>query len=122
MSMFSFHRRISVKSLYQLSAVNNFNSESLQPKTFILQYKYVENMVEKRKSCRELHLKFAQDYLEKGLIVSAGAFIPDLEGALFIFKSTKSEIENFVQSDPYFINGLVPDYSIKEWNVVIGKI
>ena len=28
--------------------------------------------------------------------------------------------EDFVKNDPYFINGLVPNYKIKSWNVVIG--
>lgn len=50
-----------------------------------------------------------------------GAAGDPVEGALFIFKDvTKEEIEVFVKADPYVLNGLVPDYKIKPYAVVIG--
>ena len=30
-------------------------------------------------------------------------------------------ITDFIKKDPYVINGLVPSFSIREWNVVVGK-
>ena len=54
--------------------------------------------------------------------MAAGAFTPSLDGALFIFKSTQKQVEDFVAADPYVQGKLVTSVDIKEWNVVIGKI
>ena len=51
-----------------------------------------------------------------------GAFV-DVEkhaGATFVFNVDDSqEIEDFVQNDPYYLNGLVTSYEIKEMSVAI---
>ena len=33
--------------------------------------------------------------------------------------SLNHQIEEFVASDPYFLNGLVSGYTIREWTVVV---
>jgi uncharacterized protein YciI len=56
------------------------------------------------------------------LCCAAGAAGDPVEGAVFIFKNTtKDDIEAFVQADPYVQNGLVPNYSIKPYAVVVGS-
>lgn len=92
------------------------------PKYYILNYKYVADIVEKRGPYREAHLSAARQKLDAGKLVMAGAAGDPVEGAVFIFKDiTKEEIEEFVKSDPYVLNGLVPDYNIKTYAVVVGS-
>ncbi len=50
----------------------------------------------------------------------AGAFADPLDGATFVFKATREEVETFVANDPYVQNGLVTAHRIREWAVVIG--
>ncbi|WIA13937.1 hypothetical protein OEZ85_002507 [Tetradesmus obliquus] len=92
------------------------------PKYYILNYKYVPDIVERRGPYREAHLAGANKKLEAGQLVMAGAAGDPVEGAVFIFKNiTKDDIEAFVKADPYVQNGLVPDYSIKPYAVVVGS-
>lgn len=58
---------------------------------------------------------------EAGNIVLAGACGSPVSAGLFIFKDvTPADIEAFVESDPYVINGLVTKYDIKPYMVVVG--
>eukprot|EP00882_Tetradesmus_deserticola_P010557 GHRQ01011152.1.p1 GENE.GHRQ01011152.1~~GHRQ01011152.1.p1 ORF type:complete len:140 (+),score=44.32 GHRQ01011152.1:116-535(+) len=92
------------------------------PKYFILNYTYVPDILEKRGPYREAHLAGANKQLKAGQLVMAGAAGDPVEGAVFIFKNTSRDaIEAFVQADPYVQNGLVPDYSIKPYTVVVGS-
>jgi uncharacterized protein YciI len=95
---------------------------SEEVKTYLLEYTYVADIAEKRGPYRPGHLALATKYLEAGSIKYGGAYTPNLEGALFVFKSTKSTIEEFVKEDPYYTAGLVPTYSIKEWGVAVGEL
>jgi len=53
-------------------------------------------------------------------MVMAGAFADPVDGALFIFKNVpREEIDAYVQSDPYVVNGLVTGWKIKPWTVVV---
>ena len=74
----------------------------------LLEYKYVDNMKDKRTPFREKHIELANSCSH---LIAAGAFTPQLDGALFIFKGkNNSELENvikeFVQKDPYVVNKL----------------
>ena len=89
---------------------------------FILEYVYVADILEKRTPYRPEHIKLAEDYNKSGLILSGGPFVPPT-GAVFIFSADgKESVEAFVAKDPYVAAGLVTQYTIKEWNVVIGGI
>ena len=57
---------------------------------------------------------------EEDKMVMAGAFADPVDGALFIFKNVpREEIDAYVQSDPYVVNGLVTGWKIKPWTVVV---
>lgn len=89
---------------------------------YLLFYKTVDHYVEKRAPYRSEHLALAQKAYERGLIVMAGALADPADGAVFVFKADRQEdIENFVMSDPYVKNGLIVEWSIRPWTVVIGN-
>ncbi len=88
---------------------------------FVLLYDYVENVVEKRAPFRSDHLALANEYLDRGELVMAGAFADPVDGAAFVFSvEERARVEAFVAADPYVANGLVPSWRIREWRVVIG--
>ncbi|GIL44675.1 hypothetical protein Vafri_2160 [Volvox africanus] len=91
------------------------------PKYFLLEYKYVPDILEKRTPFRAAHIDGAKKQAEAGKLVLAGAFGETPDGALFVFKeTTREEIEQFVQADPYVQNGLVPSWQVKPYAVVVG--
>lgn len=89
---------------------------------YVLNYSYVEDILEKRMPHRSSHIEHAKSYFANGLLMSGGAFNPPTEGAMFLFKGVRSDVENFVENDPYVKAKLVNKFSIKEWTVVVGDI
>ena len=88
---------------------------------YVLLYDYVEGIVEKRAPFREGHLGLLTELRDKGQVVMAGAWANPPDGAAIVFKADSPEVvEQFVASDPYVANGLVPGHRIKEWTVVLG--
>lgn len=88
---------------------------------YILFYKTVEDYIEKRAPYREEHLALINKAHENGIIVMAGALADPADGAVLIFKGEGPEIaEEFARQDPYVKNGLITEWSVRQWTVVAG--
>ena len=88
---------------------------------FALFYTVVDDYLERRGVFREEHLSLARAAQARGELVLAGAFAEPADGALLVFRvDDAAVVEDFVQQDPYFINGLVASYRIRPWTVVVG--
>lgn len=89
---------------------------------YILFYKTVENYIEKRKPYREEHLRLVSEAYKENAIVMAGALAEPADGAVLIFKGDNaSKAEDFAKNDPYVKNGLISEWYVRPWNVVIGN-
>lgn len=89
---------------------------------YILFYKTVENYVEKRASYRAAHLEHAKGFQKEGCLVMAGALAEPADGAVLIFKGDSPEVaRRFALNDPYVKNGLITEWEVREWTVVIGN-
>jgi uncharacterized protein YciI len=89
---------------------------------YALIYHLVDDYMERRGQFREEHLKLAKELNQKDELILAGAFSEPPDKALLIFKvAEKSVIENFVKNDPYVKNGLIKEWEIRPWTVVIGN-
>ncbi|MGH7937078.1 MAG: YciI family protein [Bryobacteraceae bacterium] len=51
----------------------------------------------------------------RGVLLAAGPFGNPPEGAMAIF-TTRDAAEEFIQGDPFVINGLVSKWRLVEWN------
>ncbi len=88
---------------------------------FLLTYKTVENYVERRAPFRTDHLALANAACGRGELVMGGALGDPPDTALLVFKADdKAVIEEFVKNDPYVKAGLIVEWSIRPWHVVIG--
>ncbi|MBZ9627847.1 YciI family protein [Psychroflexus sp. CAK57W] len=88
---------------------------------YILFYKSVDNYIEKRAPFRQEHLELLKTANEQGTLVMAGAFSEPADGGVFIFKTNDPSVaENFAKNDPYVKNGLITEWKIRPWTVVIG--
>ena len=98
-------------------------SPEILEKTYLLEYSYVPDILEKRTPFRPDHLKLAEGLEKEGIIIAGGATGNPPSGAMFIFSAAGPEVvEAFVKNDPYHKNGLVTKYNIKQWTVVVGSI
>jgi uncharacterized protein YciI len=86
---------------------------------YILFYKTVENYTELRAPFRNDHLGLVNEFHSDGRMVMAGALADPADGAVLIFKGdTPEAAHEFVERDPYVKNGLVTEWSVRQWNVV----
>jgi uncharacterized protein YciI len=56
-------------------------------------------------------------------MVMGGAFADPPDKGLLIFRGAdRSVAEKFAKNDPYVLNGLVPNWEVRPWTVVIGGV
>ena len=88
---------------------------------FILFYKTASDYLERRGEYRSEHLGLARAAHARGEIVLAGALADPADGAVLVFKGDSPEAaENFARNDPYVKNGLIVEWHVRSWTVVIG--
>jgi len=86
-----------------------------------LQYDLIDDYLERRPEFREEHLGLARAAHERGELALAGAFTDPADGALLVWSTEdRSVVEAFAQADPYVRNGLVREWRVRVWNVVVG--
>lgn len=89
---------------------------------YVLFYKTVDNYIEKRTPFREEHLRLANEARANGVLILAGALADPADEALLVFKSDSPQVaEDFAKNDPYVRNGLITQWKVRPWTVVIGK-
>lgn len=86
-----------------------------------LRYHFVEDYLERREPLRAEHVDLARAAAERGELLLAGAFTDPADEALLVWATDdRATVERFVQADPYVTAGLVTNWTIRAWNVVIG--
>jgi uncharacterized protein YciI len=86
---------------------------------YALFYEYVENILERRAPFREEHLQKLAAVKAEIRLLMGGALGDPPHGALIVFDvDDVAVVEDWVQNDPYVINGLVAEHRIEPWNVV----
>ena len=87
---------------------------------YLLIYHVVEDYGERRAPFREQHLRLAREAHERGEIILGGALADPVDKDLLVFRCEDPRVvEAFVHNDPYVQNGLVAQWEIRPWNVVI---
>jgi uncharacterized protein YciI len=87
---------------------------------YILFYKTVEDYVNRRAPYREDHLAYARAAHTRGELVMAGALADPADGAVLVFQGEGPQVaENFAKNDPYVRNGMIPEWRVRPWTVVI---
>ncbi len=91
------------------------------PMHYVLQYDYVENVVERRAPLREAHLKLAREAHARGELLLGGALADPVDTGLLVFRvDDRAIVEHFVREDPYVRGGIVKAWRVRPWTVVIG--
>lgn len=88
---------------------------------YVLLYDVVDDYINRRTPYREAHLTVATAAQQRGELIMAGAFADPVDGAVLVFRTDDpSTPERFAREDPYVKNGLVKNWRVRTWNVVIG--
>jgi uncharacterized protein YciI len=67
----------------------------------------------------EAHRARLNAFHARGALLMAGPFANPAEGAMGIFTSREAA-EEFIQGDPFVVNGVVAKWSLREWNEVLA--
>jgi len=88
---------------------------------YILIYKTVENYVEKRAPFRSEHLGYSNEAHARGELLMGGALGDPPDTAILIFRGDSPSVaEEFARNDPYVKAGLIAEWSVRPWTVIIG--
>ena len=88
---------------------------------YVLLYDVVEDFINRRTSYREAHLALVKEAHQRGELLMAGAFSDPVDGAALVFKADNPAVpRKFAQEDPYVKNGLIKNWRVRAWNVVVG--
>ncbi|GCE09089.1 YciI family protein [Dictyobacter aurantiacus] len=60
------------------------------------------------------HKAFLDEFLARGEIVGVGPFTDAGGGNMVLFR-TRAAAEAFARSDPFYLEGAVKEYQIKDW-------
>jgi uncharacterized protein YciI len=60
------------------------------------------------------HKAFLDEFLARGEVVGVGPFVDPGGGNMALFR-TREAAEAFAKGDPFLLEGLLKEYSIKDW-------
>jgi len=87
----------------------------------VLEYDLVDDYLQRRPEFREEHLGLARAANERGDLALAGALTEPADRALLVWSTEdRAVVEAFAAGDPYVRNGLVREWRVRVWNVVVG--
>ena len=92
----------------------------MSTKSYLLEYDYVEGILEKRTPHRPEHVQLLQDLTDNNILVAAGPAAPPTKSFFYFTNTSKDIVEKFIKDDPYVKNDLVTKSVIHEWGIVIG--
>ena len=88
---------------------------------YILLYDVVKDFINRRTPYREEHLKLVSEAHQRGELLMAGAFSDPVDGAALVFRTNDPALpRRFAQEDPYVKNGVITDWRVRAWQVVVG--
>jgi len=91
-------------------------------KHWLLFYEGDDDYIEKRQPYRGDHLAYATEAVARGELLHGGAVGDPPTGSVLSFLGdTAAVAENFAANDPYVRNGVVKNWRVERWIVVIGE-
>jgi len=88
---------------------------------WLLLYDLVDDYLDRRAPLRPEHLGLAEAAHERGELLMAGAVADPYDRVVLVFAGDDpAAAEAFAHADPYVREGLVREWEVRPWNVVIG--
>ncbi len=88
---------------------------------FAVHYNYREDSSSARDQHRPAHRKFLDTLTGPVALRASGPYAEDPAGALLIIEAASTtDIENALDADPFYVEGLIGDRRVREWTQVKG--
>jgi uncharacterized protein len=90
---------------------------------YLLFYEVADDYITRRVPLRPAHLNYARPFVDRGELILAGALANPPDAAILLFRTdSPSQVQEFAESDPYVIGGLVKRWWVREWTTVVGPL
>ncbi len=90
---------------------------------YLLIYTVAPDYLARRPQFRGAHLKLAWQAADRGELLLGGAAGDPIEGSILLFSGdSPATAEAFARADPYVLNGLVTNWTVKPWRTVVGEM
>jgi uncharacterized protein len=66
------------------------------------------------------HSARLDDFHTRGTLLMVGTFANPQEGSMSIF-TTREAAEEFVEGDPFVLNGVIRKWQVREWDEVLAQ-
>ncbi len=77
---------------------------------------------DKIQEVRPTHRKYLQSLVDSGKLHESGPFTDD-SGALIIYSAeSEADARELLANDPFTINGVITDATVKEWKIVMSTV
>ncbi len=87
---------------------------------YVLFYSSADDVASKAPAHFPAHKARLDEFHGRGVLLMVGTFgDPQNEGSMGIFTSREA-VEEFVTEDPFVLNGVVKDWSVREWNEILA--
>ncbi|MBE9076491.1 YciI family protein [Romeria aff. gracilis LEGE 07310] len=85
---------------------------------YVLWGSYCDNALEKRTPYREAHLKGLKTQKDRGILQALGPTVDNTRVFGIYQAEDKAAVQQLIEADPYWQNGIWTDYAVYEWNQV----
>ncbi|MBY0579861.1 MAG: YciI family protein [Burkholderiales bacterium] len=85
----------------------------------VMFYEVAQDGIAKAQTNYAGHRARLDEFHARGVLLMAGPYANPVEGAMGVFTSREAA-EEFIQGDPFVINGVVGKWSLREWNEVLA--
>ncbi len=92
-------------------------------KHYLLFYEKASDFEDTQAPLQAAHRTHVQAAARRGELLLGGSLANPVDGtAVLLFQSDSPAIaEGFAAADPYVIHGVVANWSVREWETVVGK-
>ncbi len=85
----------------------------------VMFYEVAEDGLTRARLHYEAHRARLREFHSRGVLLMAGPFANPAEGAMGVFTSREAA-EEFIENDPFVVNGVVRAWRLLEWNEVLA--
>jgi uncharacterized protein YciI len=90
---------------------------------FATTYRYVADSDAARDATRPAHRAYLAELTDSNRLVLSGPFVGGDAGALLVLEAaTEAEAVALTDADPFVLEGLVAEITVREWQTVSGRL
>ena len=86
---------------------------------YVMTYRAVEDFLPLAQQHYPAHAERVREFAGRGDLLMVGTFDEPMDGAAMGVFSSREAAEEFIAGDPFVLNGVVAEWSVRPWNEVL---